>query len=222
MVSIGAMDAHQEWGERSAVRTGHATTTLIRGGGRIIVVDPSLPGPVMEARLGERSGLSSSDVTDVFLTSFRPDVRRGLGVFEGARWLVSEAERESVGVAMVESLRRAQESGDPELSETLTAEVEALKRCEAAPDSLIDRVDLFPMPGVTPGLTGLLIAEPRHTTLVTGDAVATVEHLSSGQVVRWSIDVARARESFAEAVEIADVMVLGRDNAVVNPTKRPF
>jgi len=222
VISIGAMDAHPEWGERSPVRTAHATTTLVRSGGRTILVDPSLPSPVMEARLGERAGLKPADVTDVFLTSFRPDVRRGLSVFENARWLISETEREAVGVAMIENLKRAHEQGDHDIAQTLAAEVESLKRCEVAPDTLVDRVDLFPMPGVTPGLTGLVIAEPRHTTLIAGDAIATVEHLAKGQVVRWSVDVSKARESFAEAIEIADMLVLGRDNAVVNPTKRPF
>jgi hypothetical protein len=31
-----------------------------------------------------------------------------------------------------------------------------------------------------------------------------------------------AKESFEEAVEIADVLVLGRDNLVVNRTKKMF
>jgi glyoxylase-like metal-dependent hydrolase (beta-lactamase superfamily II) len=101
-----------------------------------------------------------------------------------------------------------------------------LKKCEPAPDHIADekgeRIDLFPLPGITPGLTGLIIAGSRHTTLVCGDAVPTVEHLEQGKVLTPAADVDRARESFAEAVEIADLLVLGRDNLVVNPTKRPF
>jgi hypothetical protein len=34
------------------------------------------------------------------------------------------------------------------------------------------------------------------------------------------VDVEQARQSLAEAVEIADVLVLGRDNAVNNPMRR--
>jgi hypothetical protein len=41
-------------------------------------------------------------------------------------------------------------------------------------------------------------------------------------VLSGAADTDQARESFAEAVEIADVLVLGRDNAVSNPTKRGF
>lgn len=29
------------------------------------------------------------------------------------------------------------------------------------------------MPGVTPGMRGVLVEEPRHTTLICGDAIAT-------------------------------------------------
>jgi hypothetical protein len=36
-------------------------------------------------------------------------------------------------------------------------------------------------------------------------------------VLQSAASVPRARESFAEAIQIADVLVLGRDNSVVNP-----
>ena len=48
------------------------------------------------------------------------------------------------------------------------------------------------------------------------------EHLTQGKVLPWAPDVTQARESFAEVIEIADLIILGRDNLVVNPTKRPF
>jgi hypothetical protein len=41
-------------------------------------------------------------------------------------------------------------------------------------------------------------------------------------VLSSAANVQLARESFAEAVEIADYLVLGRDNFVTNPTKKPF
>jgi len=68
----------------------------------------------------------------------------------------------------------------------------------------------------------LLCSTARTTTLICGDAIPTVEHLERGQVLQASGDVIRARESFAEAVEIADYLVPGRDNIVPNPVKRPF
>ena len=75
---------------------------------------------------------------------------------------------------------------------------------------------------MTPGLCGLVVATPRFTTLICGDAVPTLEHLEEGKVLSGAADVDKARESFAEVIEIADLIILGRDNVVVNPTKRPF
>lgn len=222
IISIGALDAHPLWNERTSVRTGHATTSLIRATDAVILVDPGLPAQIIAARLAERTGLEPSAVTHVFMTSFRPDVRRGLEAFESATWWISETERESVGVPLATQLQHAMNEGETELAQALEGEVALLQRCDAAPDELAKGVSLFPLPGVTPGLTGLLLADQRHTTLICGDAIPTLEHLEQGQAPKTAIDVAQARESFSEAIEIADLLVLGRDNLVVNPTKKPF
>lgn len=223
VISIGTLSAHPLWDERAPVRTGHATTTLIRTGDVVVLVDPGLPGRALAARLSERAGIGPEAVTHVFLTSFQPDTTRGLGVFEHAEWLVSEAEREGVGVPIAAQLQKfASDGADEEVVELLRREVAMLQRCRAAPDSLAPGVDLFPMNGVTPGTTGLLVSEPSRTTLIAGDAVATLEHLSAGKVLPTCVDVGGAKESFQEAVEIADWLVLGRDNLVANPLRRPF
>jgi glyoxylase-like metal-dependent hydrolase (beta-lactamase superfamily II) len=222
IISIGALAAHPLWGEKAPVRTGHATTTLIRSGERVILVDPGLPEQALVARLSERAGLRAKDVTHVFLTSFRPDLRRGIMAFEHATWWISEAEREGFGLPLLTKLREAAEIGDASMQEALEAEVAVLKKCEAAPDHLAERVDLFPLPGVTPGLCGLLLPGPRFTALVCGDAVPTVEHLEQGKVLTTAADVNAARESFSEAVEIADLLIPGRDNVIVNPGKKLF
>jgi glyoxylase-like metal-dependent hydrolase (beta-lactamase superfamily II) len=236
VISIGCLSAHPLWGERASTRTGHATTTLVRvgtgPGSAVILVDPGLPPQVLAARLGERAGIRASDVTHVFLTSFQPECRRGLPAFDRAEWLISDAEREAVGVPLAQALARLtqieQAADDPLDSDTpetmpedqavtlrvVREDVAILQRCRPAPDRLAPGVDLFPLPGVTPGLCGLLVAEARRTTLICGDAVATAEHLERGQVLPGCWDRERAQESFREALEIADVLVLGRDNSV--------
>ncbi|MBL0920753.1 MAG: MBL fold metallo-hydrolase [Phycisphaerales bacterium] len=222
VVSIGALGAHPLWSERAPVRAGHATTTLIRTAGRTILVDPGLPEAAIVARLRERANVAPRDVTDVFLTSFRPDARRSIEAFADADWWIAESEREGVGLPLIDALQRAAEGGDEELQKMIAHDVAVLQRCRAAPDALAERVDLFPLPGVTPGLCGLLIAGQRHTTLVCGDAIPTVEHLEQGKVLPQCADAEAAAASFAEAIEIADLLILGRDNLVVNPTRRPF
>jgi glyoxylase-like metal-dependent hydrolase (beta-lactamase superfamily II) len=224
VISIGALAANSLWGERAPVRTGHATTTLIVSGDKRILVDPGLPETVLTARLSERANLRPSDITHVFLTSFLPDTRRAITTFDDATWWISSQEREAIGGIVGGKLKEMLETrkGDETLRQVLEADVAILKRCQPAPENLAERVDLFPMPGVTPGLCGLLLSGPRHTTVICGDSIPTQEHLDQGRILPMASDVERAGQSFEEAMEVADLLVLGRDNVVVNPTKRPF
>ncbi|MEM9066412.1 MAG: MBL fold metallo-hydrolase [Planctomycetota bacterium] len=222
IISIGAMAANPDWGEKEPVRTGHATTTLIETDSKRILIDPGLPSSIIAARLSERADMAPADITHVFLTSFHPEARRGIEAFDGADWLISEAEREAIGVPMAQSFKLAVERGHEEQAEALKEDIAVLQRFEPAEDSLDDGVDLFPLPGVTPGLCGLLVSTGTYTTLVCGDAIPTAYTLENGTVHRGALDIEQARESFKEAIEIADVLVLGRDNLVVNPVRGPF
>jgi glyoxylase-like metal-dependent hydrolase (beta-lactamase superfamily II) len=222
IISIGATDMHPLWGERVPVRTGHATTTLLISGSMRLLVDPGLPGSVLEARLSERANLKVSDITHVFLTSFQPDVRRGLPAFDGATWWIGETERETYGVPLANMLRRAAQENDRELVATLEPEIALLQRCKPAPDELADNLKLFPLPGVTPGMCGLILSHQQYTLVIAGDAVPTVEHLEQGKAPQRAVDIDQARSSLAEVIEIADFIIPGRDNLVINPTRRPF
>lgn len=220
VISIGALAGHPLWNEKGDVRPGHATTTLVRSGDATILVDPSLPPKALEARLHERSGLRAADITHVFLTCLHPLHRRGLELFDKAQWFVAEQERESVGVHLIRQMHEAHGADDQSLAATLSHEIALVQRCQAAPDHLAEGVDLFPLPGVTPGMSGLLLSTLNATVLVCGDAIPTEEHLADGRLHTPCHDIEKARESFAEALEIADLLVLGRDNAVLNPLRR--
>ncbi len=219
VISIGALSCHELWNESVHARSAHATTTLVRSEDHLILIDPGLPAQVIVARLKERSGLDSTMITDVFLTNFRPAHRRGLSAFERARWYISDMERESVGTYLAQQLQQEQ---PPDTRQLLEQEVAILKRCQPAPDRLAHQVDLFPLPGFSPGTCGLLLSHINSTTLVAGDAVATVEHLDQGRVLRGCYDTAQAHDSFLEAMEIADVIIPGHDNLLLNPTRRPL
>lgn len=223
IVSLGTLAFNPLWNERGPVRTGHATTILITAGARRILVNPGLPAQALTARLSERANIAASDITDVFLTHFVPDTCRGIEAFDSAAWWLSGAEREAVGVALGMQAKRLKETGEERaVLGALERDLAVLSRCQPAPDHLEDRVDLFPLPGVTPGLCGLLLSHARFTVLICGDAIATEQHLDEGKVLQAAADVDKARESFQEAVEIADLLILGRDNIVVNPTKKAF
>ncbi len=219
IISIGTLSANDLWHERTAVRTAHATTTLVRSQDRVIVIDPGLPPQVIAARLTERAGLEPTAVTDVFLTNFRPAHRWGLEAFSHAQWWVGDAERESIGPMLIEQFKG--EKND-QARGVLQKEIDLLQRCKPAADRLAPQVDLFPLPGFTPGTCGLILKHPSSTTLIAGDAVATVEHLEGGRVLKGCYDTAAARDSFLEAIEIADVLIPGHDNLIINPTRRAF
>lgn len=229
VISIGTLAANPLWNEKpgAAVRSGHATTTLVRSGKRTILIDPGLPAAALAARLAERTGIHAGEVTHVFLTAFKPDIFRGILAFEHATWWISETEREQVGIPLIQQLKSAAAMGDDDLKQALETDVAILKRCQPAPDRLAERVDLFPLPGVTAGTCGVLVAGPASgigngTALVCGDAIPTLEHLERASVLHGAVDVERAQDSLKEAIEIADVLVLGRDNWVVNPLRRGF
>lgn len=219
-ISLGALSAHPLRGEKGEKRPGHLTTSLIVQDDVRILIDPSLPPRVLAERLDERAGVSPDAIDMVFLTSFRPIGRRGLPLFPDARWLIAEPEREAIGVGLIQEYERASDASDESLMETLRDEISLLQRCESAPDTLTEGVDLFPLNGLTPGFCGLLLADPKWTMVIAGDAVPTVEHLVAGQVLAEAHDLKAAQASLGEVVEIADFIVPGRDGLTPNPIRR--
>jgi len=230
VISIGAMPCNELWGERVPVRTGHATTTLIRSQDATIIVDPGLPATALKARLGERAAITPDQVTHVFLTSFNPEARRALPLFDAAEWLIAAPEREAVGIPLASDLKHLAESGlldnpeeeDQALVQAIENEIAILQRCHPAPDRLAPGVDLFPLPGVTRGMTGLLIPSPRGDLLITGDAIPSREHLEMGRAPARCEDLEAAKASLIEAIEIADAIIPGRDNLIANITRTQF
>ncbi|MBG81524.1 MAG: hypothetical protein CMJ39_12560 [Phycisphaerae bacterium] len=212
VISLGTLAVHPLWKEKSAARTPHATTTLVSTEDEHILVNPSLPGQILHARIAERAPVAVEDISHVFLTSLELDHCRGLSAFPEATWLAFEPELTHVRDRLHQQVEGAREAGDEEAIPVYESQIELLEKVQPAPDRLVDGVDLFPLPGVTPGTCGLLVAQPRATVLISGDAVATGEHLAHGQVLPHCADVKQAQESFREAIEIADVIIPGRDN----------
>ena len=214
IISIGTLSRNRLWNETAAaVRTPHATTTLLRSGKTTILVDPGLPAVVVGARLFERSGLKPEQITAVFLTNFRPAHRDGLAAFPNARWLLHEVERDAVR----HHLLGLRDRGDKDVGRVVDKELAILDRTRGPDDKLAEQIDLFPLPGYTPGGCGLLVAEATTTTLIAGDAVPTREHLLAAQILPDAANLEAAQEAMREVYEIADVVVPGHDNLFLNP-----
>ena len=150
IISIGTLSHNRLWDEPAAVRTGHATSVLVRSDGRSILVDPSLPGPILEARLGERTGKKLSDVTDVFCTTLRPVHRRGLEALGHANWWCSEKELETYRLYL-SGLRETAERLSSDDVQSVETDLALLSRVEAAPEKFGPQVHLYPLTGASPG-----------------------------------------------------------------------
>lgn len=215
IISIGTLSRNVLWNEAEAVRTPHATTTLVRSGKRNILVDPGLPGAVIGARLFERTGLRPEQIDAVFLTNFQPAHRSGLAIFTRAKVYLHEREGQAYRQHYEPKLEELA-AGD-EMRQALERELALLDSCLPAPDKLAPGVDLFPLFGYTAGTCGLLLSLPTMTVLIAGDAVPTEEHFLAGQVLPNPFDLQAAKESLQEVYDIADVIVPGHDNVFLSP-----
>ncbi len=225
VISIGALDRNLLWKEIRPVRTPHATCTLVRtdgaagGGGKgraSILVDPGLPPVVVKARLEERVGpQQAAAVSAIFLTSFRPPHRLGVGLFPGVPVYLHEPEIAHARRELTDLRDRARTEGID--AARLDDALALLGRIRPAPDRLAPQIDLFPLPGYTPGTAGLLVSGAASTTLIAGPAVPTREHFLAGQLLPDVADPDAAAESLREAYEIADVVVPGFDNSFLSP-----
>jgi glyoxylase-like metal-dependent hydrolase (beta-lactamase superfamily II) len=205
------------WDERGKVRTGHTTTTIVKSGDATLLVDPSLPTSMLDARLSERWGMNLKSVTHIFLTSFDPDRRRTLEGLEHATWYMHEPEIESAKNAIEDEIHRA--GDDQEVTNILGQHLDLLIKFEVPDDHMFPNVDLFPLPGYTPGSCGVLLLTASKTILICGDTIATQEHLDKGTVLSNCACAEDAMESFKECIEIADIFVPGRDNILANPIR---
>ena len=223
IVSIGTLSKNPLWNERTPVRPSHATTTLIRTQDESkkdinLLIDPSLPGDLLDARLFERTGLHADAITHVFLTNWRPIHRRGLEKFSKADWFMHPAEIEAAAAALTMAREHAaNESRAPE--DLINKEQALLDRVQPVPDELAEDIQIYPLPGYTPGQCGLIVTTPALTTIIAGDAVPTAAHFAAGQIFPDAWDIAKAKESLVELFEVADVIVPGHDNLFVVPRR---
>ena len=128
-----------------------------------------------------------------------------------------EPEIQSASEAIQDEIRRAE--NDPAVVNILEEHLGLLANFTSPEDNPFPSVDLFPIPGFTMGSCGLLLPLPKQTILITGDTVATTEHLRRGTVLQNCADIELAKGSLVECIEIADIIIPGRDNIILNPAR---
>lgn len=198
VLAIGTLSRNRFWGEKTDVREEFSTTTLVRSGETVLLVDPGWPREVLQAVLFYRVGLKPEAVTDVFLTHVDGAHARGIGLLAGARWLAS-------GEEIVYA--KAELRGDPLVDDVVS-------RLAEAPQKIAPGVESFPTPGHSPGHASVMVSVPAQTTFVAGDVVLTADHLDHGDLGPTLYDRDAAEASFRDLLEIGDFLVPGHDNVV--------
>src|SRR4051812_28901574 len=92
ILTIGHLSMNRFWGETERRRGPLCTSTLVRTGDGLLLVDPSLPAPEMPALLNDQAGIGVEHVRHVFLTHFHGDHRFGLEAFPHATWWMAQEE----------------------------------------------------------------------------------------------------------------------------------
>lgn len=218
VVSIGTMAQNLLWDEAAAVRTAHATCTLVLEEDRRILVDPSLPKHVLLAKLFERTGKGADWITDVFCTTLRPDSRRGIEAFPEANWYAGEVELEWYA-RQLEAANASNERLTGEQAEDLQQELQLVGKLQPVPEKLGPQTTPYPLHGATPGCTGLLLTPPTQTLLIAGPAAPTREHVQRGMVWEQSADREQALQTLEDLLELVDLIVPGYDNIVFHPRR---
>jgi len=215
VVSAGTLSCNKLWGEAAAVRTSHATTTLVNDEGRMILVDPSLPAAALSARFNERTGKTLAAITDVFCTTLRPVHRRSIEAIGQARWWCSERELAAYREHL-QGLRASANRLGAEDAANVEADLKVIGRFRPAPESFSNQVQLYPLAGPSVGSAGLLLTPATMTIVIAGDAALTADHVRRGQVWEGCADTQQARRSLEDLLELADVIVPGHDNIMLS------
>jgi glyoxylase-like metal-dependent hydrolase (beta-lactamase superfamily II) len=209
IVAIGNLAKNKYWGEKTPVRNEYATATLVRAGKMVLVVDPGWPAEVLRSALFYRAGLEPGAVTHVFLTHLDPAHFAGAVLFDKARWWTYEEEIRYADAEWPAGTR----PGD--LPCWVPPARPLLARLAAAPEKFAPGVDLYPTFGHTPGHASVLAYTATQSTIIAGDAVLTRDHWEHGDLGEGPWDLAKARESFQDLAQIADLIVPGHDNLFV-------
>ena len=195
VLNIGAITRNKFWGERESESYRHiyCTSTVIRTGAEVILVDPPMTGADMAYLLDSRCGLTFRDVTKVFITHTHGDHMQGLDEFPDAAWYMMPKELAAYSASSKNQQRAA--------------------RVIPAGDEIAPGIKTIAIPGHTPGLGGLLFTAAEGTVVITGDGVMTRDFFRHRMGYYNSADPEAAAQSICHLATIADVIVPGHDNA---------
>lgn len=174
---------------------GWSTTTLLRGGGRNILVDVGAFG--VRHLLGQhlsRCGVAAADITDVVLTHAHYDHAVNFTLFPNATVWIGELEL---------AWAAAQPPGFNPLPELYVRELASSERVRRIRDGdeFLPYLRAIASPGHTPGHLLFYVDDGRQTVLFTGDAAKNRAELLSG-TVNDTADMDASRATLARIWEL--------------------
>lgn len=198
IINIGVLSQNKFWGETRRMREDiSATCTLLEVGGHRLIIDPSPRREALEKLLFDRAGLRPDAIDMVYVTHWHGDHLFGLRLFEHATWLMEEA-----GIA--------------EWRESAPEYRHLADRFVPATGALPEGVELLPAPGHTSTLAALKLETPWGCLVVAGDAVMNREFLAAEEGYHNSVDFAQAADTIRRIKGVADLVIPGHDNVVLN------
>ncbi len=195
VITVGNLSRNEYWGEgrERAVRPILCTSTLIRGDGFALLVDPPIKDAGQIAReFDRRTGKKLDIVTACFITHEHGDHWPGIENFPQARWLAS-----------------------PGVAESLNRTAGLSKKIEPAEGRLFDALDVVPSPGHTRDHCSLRFNCAGRSIATAGDAVATLDFFHDRRGFYNSADFEQAARSMDKLAALADIIVPGHDNYFV-------
>ena len=196
IVTVGNLSRNRYWGESEArpLRTTVCTCTLVQGDGFRLLVDPSLPSAEqMAAELDRRTGLKVRNVDAVFITHEHGDHWFGLAHFEQAKWLAA-----------------------PDVAAALNKTGKLAKTVEAVTGQLFDAIEVIPTPGHTLSHHSLRFDCDGLSVVIAGDAVMTQDFWRDRRGYFNCADFDLSAKSMNRLCSLADVIVPGHDNFLLN------
>ena len=181
------------------------TSTMVRGrqaDGReyVLVIDPTLRLSPEDYYfdINRRTGLSYKDVTHCFATHEHFDHQIGFNYFPNAVWLAAEPVRQKL-------------KESPYIDSS---------RVQTASGEFLPGVAVLPLPGHTMGLSGVAFEDGNVRCVVAGDGVMTRDHFAF-ETSAFEQDSAQAAQTIRELKLIADIIVPGHDNMILNIHMHP-
>ncbi|MNX64667.1 N-acyl homoserine lactonase [compost metagenome] len=174
---------------------GWSTSTLLRGGGRNVLVDVGAFGVrhLLGRHLNE-CGVTASDITDVVLTHAHYDHAVNFTLFPDATVWIGDAEL---------NWAASQPPGFNPLPELYVRELTRLERVRRIGDgdTFLPGITAIAAPGHTPGHLLFYVDDAIQPVLFTGDAAKNRAELVSGQVVDTA-DAQASRDSLDRIWEL--------------------